>query len=178
MMSKYGLIDKFELYRISNGKWDLEVETCNKPSVFTKLMCKMGLKNIAGDALTNYAINDLAVYLHGKYSYTSVGTNVTGNSGSGTPGTDYTLTDLDTPVLTRVAATKSYESTYNTDPLYPDTTVYTSVMTSTGDYTLKEAGLHTTLTGGYLGARQVFSSWDITNGETFGTIWKIINSRG
>jgi hypothetical protein len=167
-----GFHDKLELYRIDkHGRWDLEVETVKKPSVFQKLKCRVGLGNMADDALTNYAINDLAAYLSTKYTYVSVGTDAT-------LGTDYTLNELVAPVMTRVAATKSFMNTYGTDVLLPDTAVYTSIMTSSGDYTLRESGLHTTITGGYMGARQTYYNWVVANGETFGMIWKIINSRG
>jgi hypothetical protein len=51
-------------------------------------------------------------------------------------------------------------------------------MTSDGDYTLTEFGLHTLATGGIMGARQTSCTWDVTNGETFGMIWRITISRG
>lgn len=163
--------DRFYLYRIDDdGIWDNkpEVETKNNPTFIQKLLCKLGVRNYAGDALMNYALADLADYLSTKYLYCSVGTDGTGS-------TTYTYTDLKTPVMTRVATTNTLETTYVTN----DTASFIAVFTSDGDYTLQEAGLHTTLadtTG--MGCRQTYYDWEITNGENFGAIWKIINNRG
>lgn len=167
------LSDVFELHRIDdlNSDWwndKPEVVTKNNPNIIQKLLCRLGLRNYAGDALTNYALADLSTYLSTKYLYCSVGT-------SGIDGTTYTYGDLLAPAMARVATTNAITTTYTTN----DTAQFTAVFTSDGDYTLQEAGLHTTLaatTG--MGARQTFYNWDITNGENFGGIWKIINNRG
>ncbi len=167
-----GFSDQMELYRIDKqGNWNLEVKTNNAPNLLQKILCKLGLINYAGDYLTNYLINDVATHLGGKYLYVSVGTSDTGSS-------DYTLNALSSQVMGRVASTNTYILTYGTDPAYPDTTVFTAIITSDGDYDLLEAGLHTTSTGGYMGARQTFSTWSVTSGEVFGIIWRIINNRG
>jgi hypothetical protein len=164
--------DKLELYRIEDGEWIKEVETNNTPSVLQRALMKLGLYNCAGDAMTNYALHDLALYTSTKYVYASVGT-------TGTNGTNYTYDDLLYPVMTRFTATPALVNTYSTEPTtHPDTVQYTIIATSDGDYTLAEAGLHTTLTGGNMGSRQVFGSWSVTTGETFGMIWKIIYGRG
>jgi len=164
--------DIIELYRISdNGEWNKSLETNNHPSILQRILKSLGLYNCAGDALTNYAINDLAVYTASKYIYASVGID-------GTSGTNYGYTDLKSPVMTRWSVTPSIVNTYSSDPLLPDTVQYAIMATSTGDYTLQEAGLHTTLTGGYMGSRQTFGNWPVVNGETFGMIWKIIYGRG
>lgn len=164
--------DKLEIYRINkDGSWKLEVETNNHPSLWCKFLKFLGLKNYAGDALTNYAINDLAVHTGNKYTYASVG--IDGSSSS-----NFDLNDLVSPVMTRTSAVIGYTSTYSTNATYPDTVVYTIVMTATGDYTLQEAGLHTAATSGYMGSRQTFSNWSVTNGESFALVWKIVYGRG
>lgn len=167
--NKSGCADIIELYRIDpvTGEWDKKVETNNNPSILQKLMCKLGLLNVAGDALTDYAINDLSTYLSTKYTYVSVGTD-------GTNGDIFSYSELLAPVMTRTAATVSITTTYSTN----DTVQYTAIITSNGDYALKEAGLFTASTSGYMGARQTFYEWNVVNGEVFGMIWKIINTRG
>jgi hypothetical protein len=165
-------IDTLEGYRIDKeGVWHKEFETNNNPSLWQRLLKYFGLYKCAGDALTNYAINDLAVHTAGKYTYASVGT-------SAASSTDYTLNELVSPVMARQLATISYVSTYNTDPAYPDTVQYTIVITATESATLKEAGLHTTLTSGYMGSRQTFTDWVIASGESFAMVWKITYGRG
>lgn len=160
--------DILELHRIDkHGRWELGVETNNNPTTLQKILCKLGIKNYAGDALMNYALSDLATYLSTKYLYCSVGTD-------GTDSTTYTYTDLKSPVMARVASTNTVATTYTTN----DTAVFTAVFTSDGDYTLQEAGLHTALTSGNMGARQTYYNWDIETAENFGAIWKIINNRG
>ncbi|MFA5760457.1 MAG: hypothetical protein WC877_01690 [Dehalococcoidales bacterium] len=167
------LTDKFELHRIDdiNSDWwnnKPEVETVNNPNILQKLLCRLGVRNYAGDALTNYALADLSTYLSTKYLYCSVGID-------GTNGTTYTYTNLISPVMARVATTNALTTTYTTN----DTVTYTAVFTADGNYTLKEAGLHVSLAGTTdMGARQTFYDWDITSGENFGGIWKIINNRG
>jgi len=166
--------DKFELHRIDCdiGDWDPnkskpEVTTLNNPNILQKILCKLGICNYAGDALTNYALSDLSTYLSTKYIYCSVGTD-------GTNGTTYTYTNLIAPVMSRVATTNAVTTTYTTN----DTVTYTAVFTSDGDYTLKEAGIHDALTSGNMGARQTYYDWTVSNGDNFGAIWKIINNRG
>ena len=117
-------------------------------------------------AMTDYAVADFATYISDKYDYGSVGTD-------GTDGTDYTLNDLKTPVMTRLAFTKSFDTTYSVN----DTAILTAITTATNDYTLAEFGIHDASTGGNMGARQV-GSWAVTSGETFGIIWRIVVSRG
>lgn len=165
-------IDKLKLCRIKNGViQDPDIETNNNPSLWQRILMWLDLYKCAGDAFTNYMINQLAVYTAGKLLYASVGT-------TGTGGSTYTYSDLIAPVMTREAATISYVSTYNTDPTYPDTVRYTIVMEATGDYDLKEAGLHTAATVGYMGSRQTFPAWAVTNGESFAMVWDIIYGRG
>jgi len=181
MMSKGAFTDKLELYRIDgnidssrpvteldlidNGYKDLETKYNLSP--FEKVLKALGLYRCIDDALTNYAVTDLATYILTKYGYASQGTD-------GTDGTNYTLTDLKSPVMTRVALTKSFDTTYTTN----DTAVFTGIGTATGDYTLCEFGLHDALTDGNMGARQVSCSWDVVNAETYGYIWRIVASRG
>lgn len=163
-----GFSDVFSLHRIDKyGNWGKpKVETNNNPNVLQRILCKLGILNYAGDALTNYALGDLSTYLSTKYLYCSVGID-------GTSSTDYTLTDLKSPVMARVATTNTVTTTYTTN----DTVQFTAIITCDGDYTLAEAGLHTTLTSGSMGARQTYYNWAVTNGETIGAIWKIINNR-
>ena len=165
-------IDTLEAYTIdAEGAWHKEFETNNNPSLWQRLLKWLGLYKCAGDALTNYAINELATHTGETYFYGSVGTSFASS-------TDYSLTDLVSPVMARELATVSYVSTYNTDPAYPDTVQYTIVMIATEDATLREAGLHSTLTGGYMGSRQTFTDWAITNGQSFAMVWKITYGRG
>ena len=127
----------------------------------------LGFYKCIDDALTDYAVTDLASYILLKYGYASQGID-------GTDGTNYTLTDLKSPVMSRVTLTKSFDTTYTTN----DTVVFTGITTATGDYTLCEFGIHDALTGGNMGARQTSCTWDVVNGETFGMIWRIVVSRG
>lgn len=165
-------IDKLEIYRIDkDGNWNLEIETNNTPSIWQRFLRCIGLYKCAGDAFTNWMINDLAVYTAGKLTHASVGTS------SANP-TNYDLTDLVSPVMTRATVTTAYVNVYGTNATYPDTVQYTIVMTATGDYTLREAGLHTALTSGNMGSRQTFDDWPVTNGESFALVWKITYGRG
>lgn len=182
MESKSAFIDKLELYRIDSraidgsrpvteselikrGTKDIETKVYLNP--LEKVLKALGLYRCIDDALTDYAVSDFATYISTTYGYASVGLD-------GTDGTDYTLNDLKSPVMSRVLCTKSFDTTYSTN----DTAVFTAITTATSDYTLNEFGLHTALTGGYMGARQVSCTWPVVNGETFGMIWRIVASRG
>jgi len=165
-------IDILKCYKINEkGEWHKEFETNNKPSICQRILKFLGWYKCAGDALTNYAINDLAVYTGSKYMYASVGT-------SSANGTTYSYDDLLSPVMSRVFASAGFISTYNTDPLLPDTVQYTVVMVASGDYVLREAGIHTAITAGYMGSRQTFDDWTIANGESFAMVWQITYGRG
>lgn len=179
-MNKGSFIDKLELYRIDSeitsplttegellevGYKDLETKVDLNP--IEKVMKALGLYRCIDDALTDYAVADFATYISNKYGYASVGTD-------GTNGDVYSYTNLRSPVMTRVACTKSFATTYSTN----DTAVFTVITTATGDYTLTEFGLHDALTGGNMGARQCSCTWDVVNGETFGMIWRVVASRG
>jgi len=149
--------DQLELYRIDGeGSWTLGGSTDSN----IEGVCSLG------DAFTNYGIADFATYISDKYDYGRVGTD-------GTSGSDYTLTDLKAPIMSRVAFTKSFDTTYVTN----DTAIFTAITTSTGDYTLAEFGIHDASSGGNMGARQT-GSWSVVDGETFGIIWRIVVSRG
>ena len=167
MESNGSVADRLELYRIKDGEWTLEMQTEVNLPWWKKVGKALGFYKCIDDALTNYAIQDFATYIHDKYGYASCGTD-------GTDGDVYTYTDLKTPVMTRVACTKAYATTYTTN----DTVVYTAITTATSDYTLTEFGIHDALTSGNMGARQTSCTWDVVNGETFGMIWRIVVSRG
>lgn len=168
MDSKGAFTDKLELYRIdSSGTWSKDLETKVYLNPLQRVMKALGLYRCIDDALTDYAIEDIAWYLMSKYGYASVGID-------GSDGTVYTLTDLKSPVMTRATCSKSFDTTYTTN----DTAVFTAITTATSDYTLTEFGLHDAETDGNMGARQVSCTWDVTNGETFGMIWRIVASRG
>lgn len=181
MMSKGAFTDKLELYRI-DGELDTskpitevdlleagykDLETKYNLNPLEKVLKALGLYRCIDDALTDYAVADFATYISGKYGYASQGID-------GTSGTDYTLTDLKSPVMSRVTCTKSFDTTYSTN----DTAVFTGIGTATGDYTLCEFGLHDALTSGNMGARQVSCSWEVVNAETYGYIWRVVASRG
>lgn len=169
------VIDELKLFRIDDptcieydpNHWSLDLKTEYKLSPMQKVLKALGLYRCIDDALTDYAIQDFATYIHDKYGYASVGID-------GTSGTDYTLTDLKSPVMSRVLCTKSYDTTYITN----DTAVFTAITTADSAYTLCEFGLHDASTAGHMGARQVSCTWDVVNGETFGMIWRVVPSRG
>jgi hypothetical protein len=167
------LQDKLEIYSIDpSGNWTLEMETTYKTSVFDKITGLFHRKPCINDALTNYAINDIAQHISGKYGYASVGT-------SDTDPTDYSRNSLISPVMNRFTTANTLVNTYGSDSLLPDTAQFTVIVTSDGDYDLIEFGLHTTAVDGYMGARQVGSAaWTVSNNETFGLIWKVISGRG
>jgi hypothetical protein len=168
----HGFSDTFKLCLLDkNGNPDIEnpeVVTKNNLTWLDQLLCKLKLRNYAGDAVMNYFLSDISTYLSTKYLYCSVGTD-------GTNGSTYTYTDLIAPVMTRVATTNTISTTNVTNA----TVNFTAIFTASGDYTLLEAGLHTTLAGTTgMGARQIFYDWDVTNGQKFAGIWEIINNRG
>ena len=167
MIDKSSVADRLELYRINDGEWTLEMQTEVNLPWYKKVAKYLGLYKCIDDALTDYAVQDFAIYIHDKYGYASCGID-------GTDGDVYTYTDLKTPVMTRVACTKAYATTYTTN----DTVVYTAITTATNDYTLTEFGIHDALTGRNMGARQTSCTWPVTTGETFGMIWRIVVSRG
>jgi hypothetical protein len=155
----YGIIDRVKLYDIDDDDvWHLKVAT-------DPVLCNAGT-TCANDAVTNYFLSDQAAYQISKYLYCSVGI-------SDASGSDYTLNDLVSPVMTRTATTNTQTTTYTTN----DTAQYLAVITCDGDYTLTETGLHTTATSGYMGARQTFYNWSVVNGQRIGAIWEIINTR-
>jgi len=154
-----------EIDLLEVGYKDLETKYNLNP--LEKILKALGLYHCIDDALTDYALEDIASYLLTRYSYASQGID-------GTDGTVYSLTDLKSPVMTRVSLTKSFDTTYSIN----DTAVFTGIGTATGDYTLCEFGLHDALTDGNMGARQVSCSWDVVNAETYGYIWRVVASRG
>lgn len=128
-------------------------------------------------ALTDYALNDFSNYLLTKYHYMSLG-----ESDADSLLTNHTSLVAEVAAL-RTAVATSITNTYSTNPTYPDTAQFISIITnSTGsDKYLEEAGLQVAAYGAvtdHLGSRQTFSSWTIANGETVGIIWKIVPSRG
>lgn len=175
MESKGAVIDELKLFRVDDSRyrtydpdhWKLEMKTEYSLSPLQKVMKALGLYKCIDDALTNYAVSDFATYISTKYGYASVGID-------GTDGTNYTLTDLKSPVFTRVACTKAYETTYSPS----DTAVFTGITTATSTETLTEFGLHDASTSGNMGARQTSCTWDVVDGETFGMIWRVVCSRG
>lgn len=173
MIDNMGCSDRLALYRIDDeGNWTCEVKTNKKPSLWERALKRFGFYNCADDAMMEYALNDLALHLYDKYSFISVGE-------SSASSTVYTLDDLVDPVMTRIAAsTATTFTTNNTDSDYPDSVRFVSLFVSDSDYTLKESGLHTAESGGYMGARQTFGNWDVATGDSFGVIWDIICSRG
>jgi len=173
MQDNIRCIDVLELYRIDKeGEWHKEIETNNHPSLWQRFLKFLGLYKCAGDAFTDYMVNQLAVFTAGKAIYTGVGT-------SASSPTDYSLNDLVAPVMTRVAPLAiTYTNVYGTNAELPDTTVYTITLTSSGDYTLREAALYTAFTSGYMCSRQTFPDWAVANGEMFAMVWKITYGRG
>ncbi len=168
MESNGAVADRLELYRITtDGEWQLEMQTEVNIPWHKKVLKALGLYKCIDDALTDYAIQDFATYTLLTYGYAGVGID-------GTNGTVYTYNDLLSPVMTRVECTKSVDTTYVTN----DTAVFTAITTATNDYTLTEFGLFDALTAGHMGARQTSCTWPVTNGETFGMIWRIVVSRG
>lgn len=165
--SKASASDIMEIYEIKDGKWVKLCETNNNPTFFQKALSKIGLYCYADDALTNYALSDIAGYFTEKYTHISLGTS------AATPD-DYTLTDLVTPLPARFPVSATLATTHTTD----DTAVFTSIIVSPGDYVIKESGLHDALTGGNMGARQVCCDWTIQSTKTYGLIWKIVCGRG
>lgn len=115
----------------------------------------------------NAGLTDIATHIYTDMNYVSVGT-------SSSDPTVYTKTDLVAPVLTRVLATKGYETTYVTN----DTTTFTGIFTPDGIYTIVETGLHKTLAGADMRYRQTSCSITTANGVPFGIIWKVAVVRG
>ena len=145
----------------------LILETNNHPSIIQRLKMWLGLYKCAGDAMMNYGLQQLAISIHDSYGYISAGTS------SSTPD-DYTLNNLVSPVLVRVAATKGYKTTFITD----DTATFIGIFTPDGTYTIVETGLHTLITGGYMGARQTTCNIPTTSGIPFGILWEVCIARG
>ena len=166
-------LDVLEVYRRDKNtrEWKLERKTVKNPSIFQQFLRKVGILKCADDAFTNWMINQVAQFTGTTLLYAGVGT-------SATSGTDYTLNDLVTPVMTRVTPTISYLNVYGLDATYPDTVQYVVIMTATSSYTLREAALFTAATGGYMGARQVMSDMAITAGEEIALVWRITYGRG
>jgi hypothetical protein len=50
-------------------------------------------------------------------------------------------------------------------------------MTSDNNYTLRESGLFSSATNGEMGARQTFYDWNVSEGEEFGFVWKVVFGR-
>jgi len=160
----------------------LILETNNNPSIWQRfqivignflerifganLCVHLGLYKCAGDAMMNWGIQQLAISIHDTYNYISVGTN------SGSPN-DYTLNELLTPVMVRAPVTKGYDTTY----IENDTAVFQGIINATGAYTIVETGIHDTLTGGHMGARQTSCSVVTTDGVPFGMIWRVCIAR-
>lgn len=168
MINKGCVVDELTLFKIdSDGNRVDQIKTEYNLGPIKKVLKALGLYRCIDDALTNYAVADFATYISTKYSYASMGID-------GSSGTDYTLNDLKSPVMSRVLCTKSFDTSYATN----DTAVFTAITTADGDYTLTEFGLHTTATSGYMGARQTSCTWSVVNGETYGMIWRVVVSRG
>ena len=99
-------------------------------------------------------------------SYISVGISGT------TTGQD-AFTDLQSPVMTRVLAVKSLTTTYVTN----DTAQFMSIFVADNNYNIAEVGLHSTITGGTMYARQTSCAQSVTTGQSFGFIWQIASTR-
>lgn len=189
MKEKIGAVDTVEFRKVlPDGTLDMSPEglilqTNNDPTRWQRFqmalgnfldrirldsLCRrLGLYKCAGDAMMNAGLTHIATAVHDYYGFISVGTS------SSSPS-DYTRNDCVTPVLTRVAATKSYETTYVAN----DTAVFTGVFYPSAVYTIVETGLHTLVTAGIMGARQTSCSIVTVNGIPFGIIWKVAIVRG
>lgn len=163
------IIDTVEAYELNkDGSFGrLILRTNNNPNIIQRFLMKIGKYKCAGDAMMNFEIQRQATSIYNYYGFISFGID------SATP-TDYTLTDLKSPVMTRAIATKGYATTYITN----DTAVFTGVLTATGSYTIIETGLHDALTGGNMGARQTSCSIPTTNGVAFAMVWRVCVARG
>lgn len=168
----FKIIDKVQFRNVlPDGTLDMSPEgliacTNNHPSIWQRIKMKLGLYKCFGDAMMNYGLQHVATCLYDKYSHISVGTS------SSSPA-DYTLTDLVTPVFTRVVAAKSYKTEF----IENDTAVWIGIFYPTGTYTIVETGLHDMLTGGHMGARQTSCSIPTTSGVPIGMIWEITVAR-
>lgn len=159
--------DTLRIFNIEeNGDWNLIQETVFKPSLWMRLKKRLGLCKFAGDRITNAGLAFAADLLIDNLHYISVGESGT------TTGQD-AFTDLQSPILTRSLATKSLKTTYVTD----DTAVFTGIFVSDGSHTIRECGLHTTITGGTMFARQTNCDITTTVGQAFGYVWEIANTR-
>lgn len=139
---------------------------CN-PTILQRIKRKLGLFHYLDDAAMNYEIQRLATSIYNTYSHVSVGI-------SSASGSDYTLTDLISPVLTRSVASKSYITTYIAD----DTVQMLGVFTPDGTYTIVETGLHDASISGNMGYRQTSCSISTTSGVPFAILWKVTIARG
>jgi hypothetical protein len=145
----------------------LILETNNKPSFIQRIKMWFGLYKCAGDAMMNWGLQQLAISVYNTYGYVSVGTS------SSTPS-DYTLNDVVTPVLTRISATKSYDTTF----IENDTVQFIAIFTPSGTYLIVETGLHDAETGGHMGARQTTCNITTTIDVPFGILWRVCIARG
>jgi len=121
--------------------------------------------------LQNVGISDITAWISSRYTYCQTGTD-----GSGSSTTTYT--NLVAPVGTRVTCTKSIETTYTTN----DTATFVAIITSSGDYTINEAGIFKDLTTSgtdVMLSRQVLTSpITVVTSQNYGIIWKVISARG
>lgn len=166
------IFDIVEVRKVKNGEIDESVEglilkTNNHPSIWQRIKRWLGLYKCAGDAMMNWGILKLSESIYDTYSHISVGVS------SSSPG-DFTLIDLVSPTLVRIAATKGYTTTF----IENDTAVFTGIFTPDGTYTIVETGIHTAATGGNMGARQTTCNISTTPGVEFGIIWKVCVARG
>ncbi|MCK9459956.1 MAG: hypothetical protein M0R80_09990 [Proteobacteria bacterium] len=142
-------------------------QTICHPTVFQRVLNKLGLFHYLKDAPMDYEIQRIATSVYTTYGYISVGIS------SSSP-TDYTLNNLVSSVLTRVTALKGYETLYVTN----DTATFIGVFTPDGTYTIVETGLHTAATSGYMGYRQTSCSISTTASIPFAIFWKVTIARG
>jgi len=162
-------IDTIEVYKVKpdGTLGNLILKTNNSPNLLQRLFMELGLYKCAGDAMMNWGIQQLALSVYNTYTHMSVGISTSSPS-------DYTLTDLVSPVMTRVVPTKSLATTYIAD----DTAQFLGVFTPDAIYTIVETGIHDALTVGHMGARQTSCSITTVPSESFAILWKVCIARG
>lgn len=164
--------DTMEVYRVnSDGEFTEKLfETNKNPSILQKIKCKLGLYKYANDILMNEGLVAIAAWISSEFDYMGVGTS---NSNPSTT----TYHDLVAPTLSRVAVTKSIDTTYITG----DTALFSGVFTAATTTDLYEAGIfklsETGVTDVML-CRQTYTKYTVAAGESIGIIWKVICARG
>lgn len=160
-------VDSLKMFRIEkDGKWTFLQETVHHPTIIQRIKRRLGLFKCIDDRITNAGLAFAANLLKSNLNYVSVGTNAT------TTGQD-AFTDLQTPIMARVLAVKSLTTTYVTN----DTAQFMSIFVADNNYNIAEVGLHSTITGGTMYARQTSCAQSVTTGQSFGFIWQIANTR-